>query len=455
MSRTPPASSRRAALTDATERWSRPDNARCVLLVLTLANALAFVDRQGLAPFVEPIKADLGVSDTAISLLYGMSFTLIYVTVGVPVGRFADRANRRNVIAGSIVVWSLAIAACGLTRSFAGLFAARLCIGAGEAGLNPAAYSMLADCFPRERLAAAIGVYQTGIYLGGAAALLGGGFNAGMLPAGVPIMLPLGGKVKGWHIVVLALGAPELALSALLFALREPVRRGAPRTDAVVPLSTFFAHVVQRREAYVGIGLAFALKILVGNSTGAWIMTPFVRKFGWTTAEIGARYGLTVFVCGSGGALAGGVFASWLERRGLSRGNLVAALIGFVALLPLTIGFPLVPTAWPALAMIGAMNFFAGFNFGGGLATLQNMTPNRMRALLAASYMVFANVVGAALGPTVVALVTDYGFGDPQRLPDAIAITCAVASPLAVLCLLIGMRGLAHVQRLDTAGPVA
>jgi MFS family permease len=422
--------------------WPPARTAWFVAIVLMLANTLAFVDRQALALLVQPIKQDLHASDTAMSLLYGLSFTLFYVGVGIPVARLADRSNRRNIIAASVFMWSLATAACGLARSFGTLFVARVGVGAGEAGFSPSAYSLLADYFPRERLASAMGVYQMGVYLGGALALLIGGLVASILPPESLIALSVIGTIKGWHVVFLALGIPGLLLSLLILAIREPARRGLVSDTGAVPLKMLFAHVLSRKAAYFGIGLGFAMMILVGNGTGAWIPAFFGRKFGWSIAEIGARYGLVVFFCGTTGALAGGFCASWLHRLGFPRGNLLVALVGFVALVPLTIGFPLVPTPALALAMIGAMNFFAGFNLGGGLAALQDLTPNRMRALVSAGYMLLANLIGGTLGPTVVALITDYGFRDPQRLPEAIAITCAIFSPLALVFLLIGMKGL-------------
>jgi MFS family permease len=426
--------------------WPPARTAWFVTIVLMLANTLAFVDRQALALLVQPIKQDLQASDTAMSLLYGLSFTLFYVGFGLPVARLADRSNRRNIIALSVFLWSLATAACGLARSFASLFVARLCVGAGEAGFGPSAYSVLADYFPRERLAAAVGVYQMGTYLGGALALLAGGLVASWLPPSSQLALPIVGTLKGWHVVFLALGAPGILLALVVLSIREPTRRGPTAQDIRLPFATVLAHVAARRAAYAGIGLGFALMILVGNGTGAWIPTFFVRKFGWSISEIGARYGVVVLVCGATGALAGGFLSSLLERRGHRRGNLSAALFGFVALVPLTIGFPLVASAGLALGLIGAMNFFAGFTLGGGLATLIDLTPNRMRAFVAAGYVLLVNLVGGALGPTIVALITDYGFADTQRLPDAIAITCALFSPLSVVFLLIGMRGLGKVQ---------
>jgi MFS family permease len=432
-----------------TTRWPSPASAWYAAIILMLANTLAFVDRQALALLVQPIKNDLQVSDTAMSLLYGLSFTLFYVAVGIPVARLADRSNRRNIVALAVFVWSGMTALCGLARSFPMLFAARIGVGAGEGGLSPAAYSLLADYFPKNRLPAAMGVYQMGIYLGGACALLIGGLVSTVIPPNEEIMLPVIGALKGWHVVFLALGIPGLLLSALLLTVREPARQGVALDAPKIPLPQFFAHIGKRKRAYLGIAFGFALMIFVGNGTGAWIPAFLERKYGWTTADIGASYGLIVFFCGTSGALAGGFFASWLRGRGYERANLQTALIGFVTLVPVTISFPLMPTAQLALVLIGIMNFFAGFNFGGGLATLQEMTPNRMRALLSAMYMLTINIIGAALGPTAVALITDFWFGDPQRLPEAIALTCAVASPLSVVALLIGIRGYSESQTLQ------
>jgi len=427
---------------DAGQAWPSPAAAWYAVVILMLANTLAFIDRQALALLVQPIKQDLQISDTAISLLYGLSFTIFYVAVGLPVAWLADRSNRRNIVVASVAIWSLMTSLCGLARNFPTLFLARVGVGAGEGGFSPSAYSMLADYFPKERLPAAMGVYQMGVYLGGAGALLIGGLIATVIPPESLVVLPILGAVKGWHIVFLLLGVPGLLLSLLLLSVREPVRRSAPgQAVERASLGELFRHLGRHASAYVGIGLGFALMIFVGNGTGAWIPAFLSRKYGWTTAEIGHSYGLVVFVCGTSGALIGGFVASLLRRRGHDRANLLTAIFGFVALIPITISFPLMPSAGLALGLIGLMNFFAGFNFGGGLAALQELTPNRMRALVSAGYLLTINLIGAALGPTAVALVTDYWFRDPSRLPEAISATCAVASPLSVVMLLIGLRG--------------
>ncbi|EHJ59640.1 MFS transporter [Novosphingobium pentaromativorans] len=436
-----------------TESWPPARQAWTAAFLLMAAYTLAFVDRQALALLVQPIKEDLGASDTAMSLLYGLSFTIFYVIVGVPVAWLADRSNRRNIIAVSIFVWSLATAACGLVRSYSGLFMARVAVGTGEGGLSPAAYSMLADCFPKERLAVAMGIYNMGVYFGGAGALILGGLIAAQVPPGSEIVVPILGTMKGWHIIFLLLGLPGALLSFAMLLVREPRRRG---TGAGMPvtharLGEIFAQLGRHARAYFGIIIGFSLMILVGNGTGAWIPAFLERSYGMSISEIGASYGWMVFFCGTTGALSGGFCASWLQRRGFVNGNLLAAVIGFSVLIPLTVGFPLMPTAGLALAGIGGMNFFAGFNFGGGLAALQELTPNGMRAQVSVIYMLSINLIGSTLGPTAVAMVTDFVFADPSRLGESISLVCAVASPLALVLLLIGMSGL-RAARAERAG---
>lgn len=421
--------------------WPSPSKAWFAAGMLALANTLAFVDRQALALLVQPIKEDLAVSDTAMSLLYGLSFTMFYVVVGIPVARLADRANRRNIVAGAIFIWSVATALCGLARGFGSLFAARIGVGAGEGGLGPAAYSMLSDYFPKERLASALGVYQMGIYVGGASALVLGGLLSTVVPPSSDVALPLIGSVRGWQLVFLMLGLPGVLLSLAMLLVPEPVRMGTGRSDPSPSMRELLRHLKRHWQAYFGIGIGFSLMILVGNATGAWIPAFLQRKYGLTTAEIGSTYGAITAVCGVGGTLIGGFLASALRRRGYERANLHVALAGFTLLIPVTSTFPQMADYRAALALIGTMTFLAGFNFGGGLAALQELTPNRMRASVSAGYMLLVNLIGAAGGPLAIALVTDYVFVDPARLPDAISIVCAIASPLSVVAMLIGMRG--------------
>lgn len=420
--------------------WPSASTAWTVAILLMLANTFSFIDRQILSLLVEPIKADLQISDTAIGLLYGFSFTIFYIGVGIPVAYMADRSNRRNIVILSVLVWSVATALCGLARSFAALFAARIGVGAGEGGLTPASFSMLSDLFPREKLPIALSVNQAGIYIGNASALLIGGLMATIIPPLSIVVLPVLGALKGWHLLFLALGLPGILLAFLFLFVAEPIRRGVAPQAEHVPVSQFFAHIGRFRLAYAGIIIGFALMVLVGNGTQFWIPAMVQRKFGWTISEVGYVFGLIAIFCGGGGIIVGGLVAGRFNRSRTPGSSLYTCMIGFTALVPLTIAFPLMPTASLTFVLIGGMQFFAGFNFGGGLSALQDLTPNRMRARMSVLYMLVINIFGAMLGPTAMGWMSDSIFKDPNKLPIAIALTCVVASPLAVFALWGGAR---------------
>jgi len=146
-----------------------------LVVTLLIFYIFSFIDRQIISLLVEPIKRDLQVSDTQIGLLQGFAFAIFYTFFGIPIGRLADRINRKKIIAVGVVIWSLMAALCGLARNFTQLFLARIGVGVGEAALSPAAYSMITDAFPRQKLGRAFSFYNMGIPIGSGIALLVGG----------------------------------------------------------------------------------------------------------------------------------------------------------------------------------------------------------------------------------------------------------------------------------------
>ena len=408
-----------------------------VVIVLTLIQALAFVDRQVLALLVEPIKHDLHVSDTRISLLYGLAFALFYVIVALPIARLADRGNRRNIIAGAVAVWSLMTAACGLAANFPQLVAARLGVGAGEAGLSPAAQSILADYFPPKRLGAALGLFSTGVSLGGGLALIVGGVLLTAAPEIARTLLPFWPYPAPWRVVMILVGLPGLALALLFLTVREPVRRGGGSEGR--PLTAVAGWLGRHRLAYLGMIGALSLMIFISNAASAWIPAFLQRRFGWDAPTVGAHYGPLVLVCGAAGALSGGLVAVAMRRLGLRRANLTASLGGFALAGPLAAVFPLAGSATLALALIGAMVFAQGLTFGGGYAALQEMTPPRMRAQITALNGLAVNLIGAGLGPLAVALATDRVLGDPSRIHLALSGVAAAATPLVLFAFALAL----------------
>ncbi|HET7333870.1 MAG TPA: MFS transporter, partial [Rhizomicrobium sp.] len=196
-----------------------------MLVVLLIAYTLSFLDRTLLSLLIAPVKQDLGLSDTGISLLLGFAFALLYTVVGVPLGYLADRTNRRRLIITGIVFWSTMTALCGLAKNFWSLFAARIGVGIGEATLTPAAYSILSDSFPRKRLGRVMAIYSVGLPLGSGLALGLGGVLIDWITSLGPVALPFLGVLAPWRLSFIFVGVSGLAVVLLMLSVREPKRR--------------------------------------------------------------------------------------------------------------------------------------------------------------------------------------------------------------------------------------
>ena len=276
-----------------------------VVAILMVAYVFSFVDRQILNLLVGPIRRDLGISDTQMSLLMGFSFAIFYTILGIPLGRLADRRSRRGLVAAGVVVWSLMTSLCGLARSYGQLFLFRIGVGVGEATLSPAAYSMIADYFPPERRATAISVYSMGIYLGSGLAFLLGGLVIQFAVAQGAVTLPLVGVVRPWQLVFFVLGGSGIVFSLAFLLVREPPRTGLTGSGGSVPFTAVVAHLWQNRRTVLCHNLGFALIALCSYGAGAWVPSFFIRTFDWKAGEVGVIYGLIVMVFGCLGILFG------------------------------------------------------------------------------------------------------------------------------------------------------
>src|SRR5579859_279198 len=197
-----------------------------VVAILIATAVLSYTDRQVLSLLVDPIRAELGISDTQISLLLGTAFAVVYGIAGIPLGWLADRTSRRNLIFGGVLVWSIGTLACGLSHSFGELFAARIVVGTGEAVLSPAAISLISDYFPPARRGTAVGFFLSGIAMGNGAAILIGGGVLHAIGSGALAATPLAAYAP-WRMVLLLIGGPGLLWALAILLIREPVRHTA------------------------------------------------------------------------------------------------------------------------------------------------------------------------------------------------------------------------------------
>ena len=416
--------------------------------VLCFAGIVSGMDRQIISLLVEPIKRDLGLSDVAISLLQGAAFALFHSLAAVPLGRLADVSNRRLIIVGGVLTWTLACIGSGLAGGFLALFLMRMLIGAGEATLSPAGYSMLADYFPREQLGRAISLFLGSGFVGSGLALIVGGAIMDQLSATESVSYPLLGELRPWQAAFVLVALPGFLVIALLLTVREPPRSSfgslaaAAEAARAPPFGDVIRFVVAERRTIGTIYAGFALLAAMQFGLGSWVPAFFMRTHGWTAAEIGYAYGLNYVIVGTLGVLVGGAVCDWLARRGYADANLRVGLIAACCALPLVIAFPLVPDGRLAFALLVPATFFGTMPFGAGTAALPLLAPNRMRAQVVALYLLVAIIVGQGVGPFYTAALTDYAFADPAKLRYSIAI--AAGSLLAGAIAIIA-SGLPHV----------
>jgi len=411
-----------------------------VVGVLMIVYVVSFIDRQVIFLLVEPIKRDLQISDSQVSLLQGLSFAIFYTLLGIPFGRLADRYSRRWIIAAGVFVWSLFAAACGLARDFWQLFLARMGVGVGEAALSPAAYSLMTDYFPPEKLGRAFSVYGMGITLGSGLAFVVGGFVIMFVSGeGATVTLPLFGEIRAWQFVFIVTGLPGIPLALLMLTVREPVRRGLLAAKAAlnapaprqVPFSEVVGFIAQRRRVFVPHFLGFAVLALAGYGTVAWFPTMMVRTHGLSPAEVGKIFGLILMISATAGLYAAGRLADWLTARGYAdapmRVSLGIALVG----LPFGLAVPLLPEPWMIWSALIVSSFVASSWAGVSAAAVAMVTPNQMRGQVSAIYLFVVNIIGLGFGPTAVALLTDFLYGDPALVRYSLSTLALLTGPLA------------------------
>lgn len=404
-----------------------------VVAILIVAYTFSYIDRQILTLLVQPIKATLGVSDLQISLLHGLAFAVFYTFLGIPIARLADRHRRTTIISAGILLWSIMTALCGLARGFGQLFAARVGVGVGEAALGPAAYSIIADYFPADKLAKALSVYTGAMYFGGGIATIAGGVLIGLVPG---MTMPGIGLLEPWQVVFLIVGLPGALVALLTLSLREPRRTGIVAGADVMPsVRTVAQHIAARRGAYLFVILGFSASSLTWNGVSAWIPTHFIRSFGWTPATVGLRYGLALLVFGSAGIVFGGLLSGRLRARGHQDANLRVGMISALSVIPFGVAAPLMPTAPLSLGVYCLFVVCGSMPYGCAAAALQEITPNRMRAQITAVYFFGLNLAGIGLGPTVVAGFTDGVFGDESMLRYSLVATTLVGAPICLVLL--------------------
>lgn len=436
--------------------WPRPAYGWYVVVLLMLAYALGVVDRIVIGLLVDPIKADLGLSNTQMGVIQGLAFGLFYACFALPVGMIVDRWKRVPVLWIGLLLWSVATMGCGLAGSFATLFAARVAIGAGESTTTPGSSSLIADYFPPEQRAKAYGVFVMGGSVGiGIAYLLGG--TAITLAASVQQMAPgLLGSLREWQVVFVIVGAPGLLLALLMrLTLREPARRGAQTSPERLSLLPLWRELGENRRTLVAVMLGTIMNVMIVNAQLGWFPTFFMRVHHWPRAKVAQALFLVGTPLGLFSAVTAGWVLAWFIRRGRRDGPILVMALQCAVW---TVFGPLklyAPTPGLTLAGHVVTSLFATWAITAALTALNEITPNVLRGQVVAVYTVLTALVGIGLGPYLVGMLMDTVFTDALGIRASLALVCVVGGMLGIAILLYGRTAYgASVRRAHSWGEI-
>lgn len=375
---------------------SRPGYKWYALGVLTLVYTSSHVDRQIMAIVLEPIKLELGASDTQMGFLVGLTFAIFYATLGMPIAMLADRINRRNIVTAATLIWSVMTAACGLAGSFVQLALARIGVGVGEAGSSPPSHSIISDLFPVESRGTAMGIFALGVNLGLLIAYLVGGWLTDLV---------------GWRLAFVWVGLPGVAIAALLYFTTIEPERGAtdtqrrPADASPPPFLDVWKHmwrVGSIRHATIGATLGG----FIGYGFVLWMPTFLVRSHGLSPTEVGLALALLTGVVGGLGTFSAGRMADTLATRD-ERWRVWVVAAGKAGYVPFLAAVFLVDELWLALTLYVVPAFFGGFYLAPTFALIQSLVSLRMRALASSILLFILNIVGLGFGPQLVGVLSD------------------------------------------------
>lgn len=415
------------------DREISPAYANYVLGVLFLAYVFNFIDRQIVAILLEPIKEDLQVSDTAMGFLTGTAFALFYATLGIPIARWADVWVRRSIIAIGTAIWSAFTVASGQAQNFTQMALARIGVGVGEAALSPPAHSLLADYFPVERRATALGIYSTGIHIGILFGVVAGGWLE---------------EFWGWRMAFVVVGAPGLLIAALVrWTVREPTRGGQeqtnPHASTDVPDIGEVIGFLWSLKSFRHLSFATSLCAFAGYSFVTWAPTFLRRVHEMSGGELGTKFGLVLGVGGAIGSVLAGILADRFGKSDLRWWLWVPAIAG-AGPLPFVLAFFFLGDPDVALAMLFPGLVVAAMYQGPVFSTVQTLVHVRMRAVASGVLLFVINIIGLGLGPQSVGLLNDYVFADygDEAIRYSMPLIFGVTGAWAALHFVLAARSL-------------
>jgi MFS family permease len=421
---------------------ARRQNPHYVLAILYLVCVFSYVDRQLIALLAPAIQKDLALKDWQVGFVSGTAFAVLYVFVGIPLSRMADRVHRIRMLAICLVAWSVMTAACGAVGSFMQLALARVGVAIGEAGGYPPSLSVLSDVYPAHKRATATSIFLSGTTAGGFLSLVvGGALDAAL----------------GWRWTFVLAAIPGLLITPVLFlTVREPVRgQSDPREFAEAPAVENIGEafrVLFARPLYRWVAIALAFGNIELFSLAAWTPSYAQRAFALGPAEIGLGLGLALGVGSGLVMIVAGRIADRLTLRSRAAAVYIA-IAGQILFIPIFL-WALEATSFPLFCVAYALAYGAAASGGPmTIAATQSAVPPQVRGMAAALLVMIATLAGYGLGPPLIGAISDFaGTGSPaERLRTALAI----GTLFNVACALLLLRGAIVAGREPPAVPAA
>lgn len=428
-----------------------PGHEKWLVFVLTIMGMLAAIDRQILALLINPIKADLGLTDVQISLVIGAAFALANIAFTLPAGYIADSRSARTLIAGGGWIWSLMTIGCGMATNFVQMFAMRAGVGAGEAAIMPGALAILRKSIPPERRGRAFSIFYMSLMIGAALALLAGGLLVGAIERNHAAYVAVLGEVSPWRIALFIVGALGIPVSALMLTIR--VSNPAPETDgagpAAISFTAAFRHIAANRRFYLPLWISNVAFMLMTAAFAGWLAAMTQRKFGFTAEQTGLALGAAMLVMPQIGLLVSG---RMIDRLSIRHGMKGVAMVGAIGTSGFWLGATLVPQ------MQGEMMFFAvlwvSYLFSQApmpayATLLSSITPPDLMGKITSIQLILLGVLGMVVGPTLVALVAEGLFDGDDAIGDALSTVAFVVGWIPMVGLLVLGRALSRERAGD------
>ena len=421
--------------------WPNREYAWFFTTLLLITYTVSFIDRAMINLLIDPIRSDLELSDIQMGQILGPGFMISYILFSLPVGRMVDKFNRIAVLIGGIILWSIATAAHGFSSDYYSLFVSRAGVGAGEAAVTPASWSIIADLFRPEDRAFPMSFYLMGPYIGQGLALLFGGL---VIQLYTDPLVFFGFTLQPWQMIFILIAIPGFILSLGLAFLTDPVRKGIINMENKHQESfvDVIKYIRSKFSAYFTLMIAASFIVVLLYTFQAWVPTYIARIHGWDLSRVGYLFGIVTLISGSLGVLSGPIAEKFLEKRNIKNSTHTVFLISssVLAIIPaITFLFISEQFVLPGMFVI---SFFITLPMACFATGLQKMTPQNYRGSISGLYVFIMNITGLSLGPTVVPFFTSVIFQDDMSINTALSYTFLIFGPLSFTIFFLGRKSI-------------